>query len=83
MFHLIFQTYVASMVLDIAYIFTHMLQVFYLNVVYVCNGFQVFFHVFLQVFHRHVSSALSIFRRIFQMLHLDVSKVDRVLHMLQ
>jgi hypothetical protein len=41
------------------------------------------FQVFLRVFQTHVSSVSSVFRRTFQMLHLDVSKVDRVLHMLQ
>jgi hypothetical protein len=41
--------------------FTHILQVFYVDIVYVCN----------------------VFRRMLQALHLDVSKVDRVLHMLQ
>jgi hypothetical protein len=44
-----------------------------------CNGFQVF----LQVFHTYVSSVSSAYRSMFQMLHLDVLKVDRVLHMLQ
>jgi hypothetical protein len=29
--------------------FTHMLQVFYLDVAYVCNGFQVFFRCFVSV----------------------------------
>ena len=42
-----------------------------------CNGFQVF----LQVFHTHVPNVSSIFRRILQVLHLDISKLDRVLHM--
>jgi hypothetical protein len=41
--------------------FTRILQVFYLDVSYVCNIFQVFFHVFLQVFQTHVSSVLSVF----------------------
>jgi hypothetical protein len=36
---------------------THMMQLFYLDVVYVCNDFQVF----LQVFETHVSSISSIF----------------------
>jgi hypothetical protein len=50
------------------------LQVFHLDVAYVCNGFQMFFKHFSQVFHTLVSCA-------FFMLHLDVSKVDRVLYM--
>jgi hypothetical protein len=37
-----------------------------------CNGF----HVFLQVFHTHVSSVSFSFKHIFQMLYLYVSKVD-------
>ena len=56
--------------------FTHMLQVFYLNVEYVCNDFRVFSGV-LQVFQANVSSVTSIFRRMLQLLHLDVSKVNR------
>jgi hypothetical protein len=40
-----------------AYIFkyfrcSHILQLFYLNVAYVCNGFQVFFQVFCKCFRR-------------------------------
>jgi hypothetical protein len=35
--------------LDVAYVFTHMMQVFYLDVVHVYNGFKCF-QVFLQVF---------------------------------
>jgi hypothetical protein len=41
------------------------------------------FQVFLQVFHTHVSSVSSIYIRMLQMFYLDVSKVERVLHMLQ
>ena len=56
------------------------LQVFYLNVAYVCNDFQMFFRRFCKCFRRlfqvfHVSFFML------QLLHLDVSKVDRVLHM--
>jgi hypothetical protein len=69
----IFQMYVASVCyLNVAYVFTHMLQIFYLDVVYICNVFQMF----LQVFQTHVSSVLSDFFLILQVLHL---KVDRVL----
>jgi hypothetical protein len=46
-----------------------MLQVFYLAVVYVCNGFQVFFGIFLQVFQTHVSSVSSVFFFMLQVLH--------------
>jgi hypothetical protein len=50
--------------------FTHMLQLFYLDVAYVCNGFRCFF----QVFQKYVSSIFFYML----MLYLDVSKVDRV-----
>jgi hypothetical protein len=51
---------------------------FYLDVVYVLHGFH---QVFLQVFQMHVSSVSSSFIRMFQVLHLDVSKVDWVLYL--
>jgi hypothetical protein len=50
------------------------LQVFYLDVVYVCNDFQMFFLTFSQVFQTLVSSILSIFFYMLELLHLDVSK---------
>ena len=59
-----------------------MMQVFYLDIAYVYNGFKCFY-VFLQVFQTHVLSVSSIFRYMLQMFHLNVSKVERVLHMLQ
>ena len=37
------------------------LQVFYLDVAYICNGFQIFFKCFRKCFRRFVSSALSVF----------------------
>jgi hypothetical protein len=55
-----------------------MLLVFYQDVAYVCNVFQVFF----QVFQTHISSVSSIFFFMLQMLYLDVSKVDWALHMI-
>jgi sensor histidine kinase YesM len=80
----VFYTYVAS-------VFILMLHMFHTYVISVLSGccicfamaFQVFFRYFLQVFQMHVSSVSSAFRRMLQMFHLDVSKVDRVLHMLQ
>jgi hypothetical protein len=57
--------------------FIRMLQVFYLDVTYVCNDFQAFFRCFCKCFRR-VSSA---FFCMLQLLYLDISKVDRVLHM--
>jgi hypothetical protein len=53
-----------------------MLQVFYLYATYVCNDFQVFSEDFFQVFQKHVSSVLSVFFCILQVLH-GVSKIDR------
>jgi hypothetical protein len=37
--------------------------------------------VFLQVFQMHISSVSYAFRRMLQVLYLDVSKLDRVLHL--
>jgi hypothetical protein len=54
--------------------------VFYLNVAYVYNCFQILFKRFSQVFHTFVSSVSSIFFCMLQLLHLDISKVNRVLH---
>jgi hypothetical protein len=48
--------------------------VFYLNVAYVLQWFSSVFYVFLQVFHMHVSTVLSDFRHMLQILHLDVLK---------
>jgi hypothetical protein len=53
----------------------HMLQIFYLDVTYVLQRFSSISCVFLQVFQTYV---LFIFRRMLQMLYLDVSKVDWV-----
>ena len=39
MFHLFFPTYVASVFIWMLHMFTHTLHVFYLDVVYCCNGF--------------------------------------------
>jgi hypothetical protein len=57
MFHLFLRLYCKGVYLDAAYVFTHILEVFYLNVVYVCNCFQVF----LQLFQMHVSSVSTVF----------------------
>jgi hypothetical protein len=55
-----------------------MLQVFFLDVMYVCNGFSsVFKYFFLQVFQMHISSVSFVFFCTLQVLDLDVSKVDR------
>jgi len=41
-----------------------------------------FFYV-LRVFQAYVASVLTVFGRMLQVFHLDVAKIDRVLHMLQ
>jgi hypothetical protein len=46
-----------------------------------CNDFFKRFQVFLQVFQIYVASVSTAFERISQMFHLNVSKVDRVLHL--
>jgi hypothetical protein len=57
-------------------------------VVHVCckclsSMFHLFFIRMLQVFQTHVSSVSSVFFCMFQVLHLDISKIDREAHMLQ
>ena len=61
--------------------FTHMLQVFYRDVVYVFTMVSSVFQVFLQVFQIYILSVSSVFRHMLQVLHLNVSKVDRVLYL--
>jgi hypothetical protein len=48
-------TYVVSVLSGCCLCFTHMLQVFYLEVAYACNGFQVFSCV-LRLFQTYVAS---------------------------
>jgi hypothetical protein len=67
------QTYVSS-VLGISYV---CLQVFYLDVAYVSMVFKCFSGVFASVSDTCVS---FVFFRMLQLLHLDILKVDRVLH---
>ena len=71
------QAYVSS-VSGVLYV---CLQVFYLDVAYVCNVFQIFFRRFSQVFQTLVSSVLSVFFCMLQLLHLMILKLDWVLHM--
>jgi hypothetical protein len=59
-----------------------MMHVFYSDVAYGCNGFQVCFRCVFQVFYKHVSSVSTTFTRMLQVLYLDVSKVDWVLDLL-
>jgi hypothetical protein len=41
--------------------FIHLLQVFHLDVAYVCNGFKCFIQLFLQVFQMHVLKCFIVF----------------------
>jgi hypothetical protein len=60
----------------------HMFHTYITNVLSgCCVYFYTDFHVFLQVFQMHVSSVSSFFRRMLQVLHLNVSKVDQVLYL--
>jgi hypothetical protein len=43
--------------------------------------FSSVFRCFFQVFQKHVPSVLSAFRRMLQLLHLDASKANRMLHL--
>jgi hypothetical protein len=59
MFHLFFYTFVVSVLFGCCICFTRMLQVFYLDVTYVCNVFLEFSSV-LQVFEMHVVSISAV-----------------------
>jgi hypothetical protein len=75
----VFQIYVASVFIWICICFTHMLQVFYLVVAYVCNGFQVFFSVFASVSDVYFKCFICLVLYDASVV-LDISKVDWVLH---
>jgi hypothetical protein len=71
-----FQMYVASVFIWKLDMFQHICCKYFIWMLRTCcKGFQVFSCVFLQVFQTHV---LFVFRRMLQMLYLDVSKVDWV-----
>jgi hypothetical protein len=80
MFYLFFQMYVTSVYLDIAYVFTHMLQVFYLDVTYVLQWFSSISCVFFASVSMHISNVLSVFIRILQVLYLDVAYIALAIH---
>ena len=50
MFHLLFRLMLQVCLSRYGICFKHMLQVFYLDVGYICNGFPVFLSVFASVF---------------------------------
>jgi hypothetical protein len=67
--------------LDVAYVSHICLQVFLFRCyICFCNGFHVFSGVFSSVSYA-CFNCLSAFRRMLQVLHLNVSKVDWVLHL--
>ena len=72
-FH-VFQTYVAIVYLYVAKV--------NLDVACVCNGFQVFSGVFTTV-SDVCCKCFNCFERMLQVFHVDIAKVDLVLHMLQ
>jgi hypothetical protein len=59
MFHLFFYMFIASVSSRCCICFTRMLQLFYLDVAYVCNGFQEF-SCFLQVFQLFRTNVTSV-----------------------
>jgi hypothetical protein len=80
MFYLFFRRMLQVCLFGCYICFTHMLQVFYLDLTYVLQWFQVFFRCFckrfrciFQVFYLSSTNVASV-------ASLDVSKVDRVLH---
>jgi hypothetical protein len=81
MFHLCFRTHVASVFIWMLYMFhTYVACVFIWMLRVVAMVFKCI-SGFFQVFQNHVSSVSVVFRRMLQLLFLDVSKVDRVLHL--
>jgi hypothetical protein len=75
-FHLFFRRTLQVCLFGCCICFTYMLQVFYLDVAYILQWFSS-----VLVFQMHVLSVSSAFRRMLQVLHLNVSKVDWVLHL--
>ena len=79
MFYLFFIRMLQVCLFGCCICFTHILQVFYLDVGCVfCNGLFKCFMCFLQMFQIYVSSVLSVFRRMLQMFHLDVCRRNMV-----
>jgi hypothetical protein len=60
---------------------TYVTSVFIWILCMLCNGFQVFSICFLSVSEACFSSVSSAFKRMLQVLHLDASKVNRVLRL--
>jgi hypothetical protein len=53
-------------------------EVFYLDITYVCNGFQMFFKCFCKCFRSMFQVFYLSFFCMLQVLYLDVLKVDRM-----
>jgi hypothetical protein len=69
----------------VASVFIYMLHTFHTYVASVLSEYYVCLQWFLSLFHvfqKHILSVSFVLRRMLQVLHLDVSKVDRVLHIL-
>jgi hypothetical protein len=82
-FHLCFlDAYCKCVYLDVVYV-SHICCMYFIWIFHMFAMVFKCFHVFFQVFHKHVSSVLSAFRRMLQLqlLHLDVLKADQVLHL--
>jgi hypothetical protein len=78
----VFHRYVASVFVCMLHMFhTYVDSVLFGCCISFLNGFSSVLGFFASV-SDDISSASSIFRHMLQMFHLDVSKVDRVLHML-
>jgi hypothetical protein len=73
----VFQTYVASLILMLHMFHTYIASVLSGCCVCVCNGFQMFSRVCASA---SLYTSFKCFIYMLQVLHLDVSKVDRVLH---
>ena len=78
----IFQTYVASVFICMLHMF-HTYVASVLSECCICLQWPSSVFMCFCNYFRLISSVSLVFRHILQVLHLDVSKVDRVLHMLQ
>ena len=76
----VFQRYVSALFfrMHVAIVFICMLHMFPTYVACVLLGC---FRCVFQVFQKHISSVSTVFRRILQLLYLDVSKVDLILYL--
>jgi hypothetical protein len=80
MFHMFFGRTLQVCLFGCCIYFTHMMQVFYLDVAHVCNGFQVFSGVFATI-QMHVFKCFICLLLYVANLYLNISKIDQMLHM--